>query len=156
MRVLGKLFLLFTVVSAVELYLLFKLAQITSWWVAVAMVLVPGMLGAWLAKREGAKAFRAIVAALTAGREPATAFLDGAIVLVASAFLVTPGTLTDIVGLLLLIPAVRARVRGVVGHRIRRAIEQRVASGEIHVFSPRGFGDSYEVIDADDIHPPRG
>ncbi len=160
MKVLGQLFLLFTVVSIVELYLLFRIAEITSWWVAVAMVLVPGMLGAWLAKREGARAFRAVVEAFATGHEPGGAILDGAMVLIASAFLITPGTLSDIAALLLLVPAVRRRVRGLVGARIRRAVERRIASGQVQVFGagvprPGGGGGSYEIIDAEDVRPPR-
>jgi UPF0716 protein FxsA len=156
MRTLGKLFFLFTVVSAVELYLLFRLAQWTSWPVTIATVLVPGMLGAWLAKREGARVLRQIREAMVLGQEPAQVFLDGAAVLVASAFLIAPGVLTDVTGLLLLAPPVRRRVIAIVGRYIRKAIDRRLQNGNLFVFAGPGGGprfdeSPYEVIDAEDI-----
>ena len=65
MKTVGKLFLLFTVVTTVEFVLLLKLADATSWWVSVAMIVIPGLVGAWLLKREGAKAFRAVAEAMS-------------------------------------------------------------------------------------------
>jgi UPF0716 protein FxsA len=151
-KTVTKLFLLFTVLTTVELVLLFKVAEWTSWWVTVGMVFIPGLVGAWLAKREGGRALRAIRDAIALGREPASAILDGAIVLVAATLLLTPGVLTDVAGVLLLIPTIRRPVRELVSHRLRASIERRVASAQVTYFSSRVDGDSrYEVIDADDI-----
>jgi len=159
MRTLGKLFLLFTVVTVVEWFLLLKLAEYTSWWVTIATVIVPGVVGAWLAKREGARAIRQIRDSFVSGAEPSRAIMDGALVLIASAFLITPGVLTDITGLLLLIPPVRARVRQYVGHRVGAAVKRRINEGSINVVygnqtrSPFADG-PFEVIDAEDIQKP--
>jgi UPF0716 protein FxsA len=154
-KIVARLFLLFTLVSVVEVYLLLKVAQITSWWVTAAMVFVPGILGAWLAKREGAKAIREVGAALSLQREPTEAILDGAIVLVAAAFLIAPGVLTDLTGLALLVPPVRRMVREAIRARVRRAIDRKIASGGIRMVDFRNFGPmggrDYDVIDAEDI-----
>lgn len=158
MRVIAKLFLLFTVVSMVELYLLLQLAHLTSWWVTVVTVLVPGLAGAWLAKREGARAIREVKAAISLQREPTGAIVDGAIVLVAATLMIAPGVLTDLTGLALLIPPVRRVAAGYLRKRIRRAIDRRMSSGSFRVMDLGRFagGDmGYDVIDADDIPKPR-
>lgn len=162
MKTIGKLFLLFTVVTTVELFLLLKLADVTSWWVSAAMIVVPGLVGAWLLKREGAKAFRAVAEAMSLQREPTTVILDGMLVLVAAVLLITPGVLTDLTGLALLIPAVRGFAREAIRRRVRSAIDQRLSSGSIRTSTFDGFGRSpyrdaggSEVIDAEDIPKPR-
>ena len=156
MKLLARLFLLFTLVTIVELYLLLKLAEVTNWWVTVAMVVVPGLVGAWLAKREGIKAFRGIREAASLTREPTGAILDGVIVLLAATLMITPGVLTDLTGLALLLPPVRRRVAVVVRTRFRRWLDRHVASGPVNVDLGRfGGGGTYEVIDAEDIPRPR-
>jgi UPF0716 protein FxsA len=159
MRTVAKLFFLFTVVTAIEVFLLLKLAEATSWWVTVATIFVPGLLGAWLAKREGARAFREVLAALSLQREPTGAIVDGAIVLVASVLLITPGVLTDLTGLMLLVPPVRRTAGAYARRRLTRAIDRRFSSGSVRVFGVGGFGGDgggdFEVIDAEDIPKPR-
>ncbi|MBI4853203.1 MAG: FxsA family protein [Acidobacteria bacterium] len=135
MKLLAKLTLLFTVVTIVETYLLFLIAQYTSFWVSVAMIVFPGMLGAYLARREGRQAFARLKAALRFEQEPTSAVLDGAILLVAAAFLITPGTLTDITALLLMIPAVRRPIREYIKKRVQKAIENQIGSGTAKFFS---------------------
>jgi UPF0716 protein FxsA len=154
MRTVAKLFLLFTIVSTVELYLLLKIGELTSWWVTVALIFGPGLVGAWLSKREGARAFREVRAALSLQREPTGAILDGAIVLVAAVLLISPGVLTDLTGLFLLVPPVRRVAREYLRSRVMRAVDRRLASGSFHIGDLGRFatGDpAYEVIDADDI-----
>ena len=161
MKTIGKIFLLFTVVTTVELLLLLKLAEVTSWWVSAAMIVIPGLVGAWLLKREGAKAFRAVVEAMSLQREPTTVILDGMLILVASVLLITPGVLTDLTGLALLVPAVRGAVGEALRRRVRLAMDQRLSEGRIRVATFDGFngksagpGGYAEVIDSEDIPKP--
>lgn len=161
MKTIGKLFLLFTLVTTVELFLLLELAQLTSWWVSAAMIVLPGLAGAWLLKREGTKAFRAVVEAMSLQREPTTVILDGLLVLVASVLLITPGVLTDLTGLALLIPAVRGVAREAIRRRVRTAIDQRLSEGRIRTATfdgyssaPFGAARHADVIDAEDIPKP--
>ena len=151
MKILSRLFLLFTVTTAVELYLLVKLTELTSLWVTLAMIVVPGLLGAWLMRREGTRALRSIKEALGLRREPGGVLLDGAILLVAGALLLTPGVLTDLVGLMLLVPPVRSRVRDRLARRIQKAVDRTMAEGRVSIV---GFGPRTEVIDADEIRRP--
>ena len=113
---LGRLFLLFTVVTLLELALLLPIARGVGLLPTLALVFLTGFAGAWLAKREGSRVWREAQETLAAGGLPADAILDGIAILVAGAFMMTPGVLTDIAGFLLLIPACRrplkAWVRG--------------------------------------------
>jgi UPF0716 protein FxsA len=98
---------LFILVPLLELVLLFRIGQ----WVGVAPTLllvgVTGIVGAVLARREGVRALMAVQMEMARGRLPTRPLLDGAAVLVGGAFLVTPGVLTDVIGLLLLLPPTR-------------------------------------------------
>jgi UPF0716 protein FxsA len=125
----GKLLVLFTVVPLLELYLLILLGNAIGFWPTVGIVLVTGMLGAWLAKREGLRVLHKWQAALAQGRMPEEGVLGGLLVLVGGVFLVTPGVLTDICGLLLLIPPTRRAIANVV----RAHFEQKIQQGTVQV-----------------------
>lgn len=114
---LGRLFLLFTIVPLVELYLLVWLAGIIGFWPTLAIVMTTAALGAFFAKREGLKVLRSWQGALSAGRVPEEGLTSALLVLVAGVFLITPGVLTDITGLLLLMPPVRRRIAGWIQRR---------------------------------------
>lgn len=103
-----RLLILFVVVPIVEFYVLFKLATWTSFGATVALVLLTGVLGAWLAKRQGLSTLRRIQRELSEGRLPGQALMDGAMILVAAALLLTPGILTDLFGFSLLTPWCRS------------------------------------------------
>jgi len=127
---MGKLLLLlFTVVPLVELYLLLLLGRLLGFWETVLIVLVTGIVGAWLAKREGLRVFRRWREAIAEGRMPEEGVLGGLLVLVGGVLLVTPGVLTDVVGLLLLFPPTRR----LVADRLRRSAERRIQDGTVRV-----------------------
>ena len=102
---------LFIVVPLVEIAVLI---QVGSWLGVVdtiGLLLLISILGAWLVKRQGTGLIRRVQSELAAGRVPASALVDGALLLVAGTLLLVPGFVTDAVGLLLLLPPVRAGVR---------------------------------------------
>lgn len=101
------LFLLFTVVPAVELWLLIEIGGIVGGWETVAWVVAMGMLGAWLGKRAGFAVLRDIVTSVQEGKSPANQLVEAALVLVGAVLLITPGVLTDVTGTLLFLPPVR-------------------------------------------------
>ena len=76
-----------------------------------ALLILISMVGAWLAKREGLGVLRRMQATVNAGRVPGVELIDGFLILLAAALMITPGFLTDIVGILLLLPPVRAGMR---------------------------------------------
>ena len=108
---LQYLFLLFTVVPLVELALLIWIGGQTVWWLPIAMVVLTGIAGAVLARWQGLRALQRIQDDLQAGRMPADAVVDGVLILVAGILLVTPGVITDIVGVALLIPPLRSLMK---------------------------------------------
>jgi len=103
----GLLFLLFTVVPAVELYLLIQIGKVLGGGPTVALVIAMGVLGAWLAKREGLQVLRTGLDEARRGIPPGDRLVEGALVIVGSILLITPGVLTDVVGFLFLIPFTR-------------------------------------------------
>ncbi len=106
-----RLALLFTIVPLVELYLLIEVGRIIGVQATIVIVVLTGLLGAWLARVQGLRVLRQVQANLKAGQLPTDAIVDGLLILIAAAVLLTPGLITDSVGFLLLIPAGRKMVR---------------------------------------------
>ena len=121
-----RLLLLFTVVPLIELFLLVKLGTMIGIGATVLIVICTGILGAWLARWQGLGVLRRLTEDLNKGRLPADALIDGLLILIAGAVLLTPGLITDAFGFLLLVPQGRAVVR-----RLTRArFETRTVNGD--------------------------
>lgn len=133
---LWKLILLLTVTPLVELYLLMHLARLTSVGTAILVVVLTGVIGGILARREGLRVLGRIQSDLEEQRMPGNSLLEGAMVLVAGALLVTPGILTDAVGFLILIPPTRAVLREI----IKRWLKNKIDQGKVDVYKQAGFG----------------
>jgi UPF0716 protein FxsA len=114
-----RLLLLFILVPLIEVALLIQIGDWMGVLPTIGLVIFTGVVGAALARREGLRTWRAIQAELAAGRLPGDRMVDGLLILLAGAVLVTPGVLTDTIGFLLLVPPVRARVRTWLKERFR-------------------------------------
>jgi UPF0716 protein FxsA len=125
------LLLAFIVLPLVELAILMEIGRRVGTLPTVALVVLTGALGAYLAQQQGVGVVRRIRADLQAGRMPGAALVDGVLILLAGAVLITPGLLTDIAGFLCLVPATRAAIRA----GLWRAFERRVRGGRatVHV-----------------------
>ena len=121
---MGRLLLLFILVPAVELGLLIELGRIIGTPGTLGIIVLTGAVGASLARRQGLRVLRDLQAESAAGRLPADALMDGAIILVAGALLITPGILTDVFGFLCLVPATRALGRAAIRRRFERALRE--------------------------------
>jgi UPF0716 protein FxsA len=150
--VLARLFLLFVLTSITELALLLLIAEHTSALFTVGLIIVTGFVGAWLTKREGIQCFSRIQAELSQGHLPGDSLVDGLMILVAGAVLLTPGVLTDILGFCLLIPPIRAILKQLVIARFKHRI---VVSG-FSSTPPQGAS-SEDIIDVEHrpSEPPR-
>ena len=106
-----KLFLAFTLIPVIELYLLIKLGAAIGSFNTLLLVILTGAVGAYLAKLQGLEAMLRVKSRLQQGETPAEEMLDALIIFIAGIVLLTPGLLTDISGLLLLLPATRLRFK---------------------------------------------
>jgi UPF0716 protein FxsA len=158
--VFGKLLLLFAALPLIDLYLLLQIGDAIGGVATLALVLVTGVLGAMLARAEGMRVLRAFQDAVARGIVPQDGVLSGVLVMLGGALLVTPGVITDALGLLLLVPFTRRRIATLIALRMQRAIER----GSIRVvqtrFDPHGVGSSRarfdDVIDTEgEPVPPR-
>jgi UPF0716 protein FxsA len=105
-----RFLLLLATIPLLELWLLIELTKRTSLWWTIALVLFTGMLGMSLVRWQGMKALKQIQEQLASGQSPSQAIISGVLVLVAGAFLLTPGIITDTAGFLLLIPQLRSAI----------------------------------------------
>jgi UPF0716 protein FxsA len=120
--VVPLLALIFIGVPIAELYVLLQVGHAIGVLDTLALLILVSMVGAWLAKREGISVLRRMRAALDAGRMPGAELIDGFLILMAAALMLTPGFLTDIVAVFLLLPPVRAVVRRALRRRFARRI----------------------------------
>ncbi|MEM9366925.1 MAG: FxsA family protein [Planctomycetota bacterium] len=97
-----RLMIAFIGIPLIELYLLLQLASATSVGVTLGIVVLTGMIGSLLARREGAQAWRRFRECLASGRTPTVEIRDGLMIAFAAALLLTPGIITDVVGFALL------------------------------------------------------
>ena len=119
-----KLFLAFTIIPIIEIYLLIEIGSIFGALTAVTLVILTGFLGAFLARMQGLQTLYRIQESLREGRMPSGELLDALLIVIAGLVLLTPGFLTDSAGFLLLIPATRNAIK----NWLRRQIELRYMS----------------------------
>jgi UPF0716 protein FxsA len=127
------LLLLFIVVPIAEIYVIIQVGQAIGALWTIALLIADSILGAMLMRSQGRLAWRRFNEAVAAGRPPAREVLDGALVIFGGAFLLTPGFLTDIIGLVLLLPPTRALIRGV----LVRGVLGRTPVGRAAIFVNR-------------------
>lgn len=119
----GKLLLLFILVPLAELYLFSTLGKQIGFSNTILIIIVTAIFGASLTKSQGRKALAKFQQATAEGRLPAQEALDGILILIAGAVLITPGFLTDAVGFLLLVPPVRAAMGKILAKRLKGKIQ---------------------------------
>ncbi len=124
---MGRLLLLFIAVPAVELILLIEIGQRIGPLATIGLIIGTGIVGASLARQQGISTFARLRKDLEGGRLPAEPIVDGVLILVAAAVLITPGVLTDLFGFLLLVPACRRLVKRSLKRRFERAVRAGTA-----------------------------
>ncbi len=146
----------FIVVPLVELAVILQVGDLIGLWWTIALLLTVSVAGSWLIRREGTRTWTAFRDALARGRPPAVEVVDGALVLVGGALLLTPGFVTDIAGLSLVFPPTRALWNRLIRRRATSLLTLRVFGGPR---PPRGrppAGDAgrVDVIDVDSREQP--
>jgi len=114
------LFFFFVVMPLIELFVIIKVGSAIGALNTIALLLAVSLMGAWLVKRQGVGVVRRVQRQLNAQQVPTGELIDGALLLAAGALLLAPGFVSDVFGILLLIPPIRKAVRGVVMRRMGR------------------------------------
>ena len=127
----ARLLILFILVPIIELSLFMLLGSKLGLVPTLAIIVVTGIIGAALTKSQGGKALANFQNALAMGKMPHKEMVDGLLVLIAGAVLLTPGFLTDTVGFLLLLPPVRAIVRGIVSEKLAKKMHVSVGGNPL-------------------------
>jgi UPF0716 protein FxsA len=109
---LAILVVIFIVLPIAELYVIIQVGEAIGAIPTIAILILDSIVGAWLWRHQGRAAWRRFNAALQEGRVPAREVLDGTLVIFGGALLITPGFISDVVGIFLLLPPTRAVVRG--------------------------------------------
>lgn len=130
-----RFLLLFVVTPFVEMVLLIRLGQWVGFWPTLAIILLTGAIGGVMARSQGLATWQRFQASLSAGRLPTDEIVDGVIILISAALLLTPGVLTDLAGFIGLLPFSRAG--------IRRLIAKRASTGLI-VFGQARWGSTHD------------
>jgi len=123
-----KLFLAFTLIPVIEIYLLIKLGSIVGALNTIILVIVTGFTGAYLARMQGMQTMLRVRQNLQMGIKPTEELVDAVIIFVAGIVLLTPGFLTDATGLFLLFPATRYHFK----RWLRYKFDQWVKSQNVH------------------------
>jgi len=124
-----KLFLAFTLIPFCEIYLLIKIGNYLGAFNTILVVIITGFLGAYLARLQGIKTMMRVRESLNRGELPAEEMLDALLIFIAGIVLLTPGFITDVAGIGILIPNTRAWFK----HRLRRKFDQWISENRSDV-----------------------
>ena len=136
----GLLVAALVLVPLVELYLIIQVGQVVGALPTVVLLVGVSLLGAALLRREGSRTWQAFATAVQHGGVPAREVADGFLVLLAGALLLTPGFASDVVGLLLLLPPVRALLRARLTAYAGRRLLRAAGPGRVRPGGAGGWG----------------
>lgn len=135
------LFIAFIVVPIVEIYVLIQVGQVIGPWWTILLLVADSILGSWLIKRDGGRAWRALRSALDTGRMPAKELADGALILIGGTLMLSPGFVTDALGILLILPVTRPVFRRLLTTVVARRLLV-IGTGAAAAGPPPGFGNA--------------
>jgi UPF0716 protein FxsA len=143
----GRLVILFIVVPLLDLFLLMRISKFTGIPTTIGLVVLTGVIGAWLAKQQGTFVKGQIKDRLSRRQVPADLIGDGAMIMFAAGLLLTPGLLTDVLGFSLLIPACRTQYKKFFAARLKGSFNFQVYTPQVDSSSNRP--DDPNIIDGE-------
>ena len=148
---------IFVVVPLAELYVIYQVGDAIGILPTLAILVADSLLGSWLLKSQGRVVWRRFNETMRAGRIPHRELVDGVLVIFGGAFLITPGFITDVIGVLLLLPPTRSMFRGLLTRRAIFGVTQGVAGRGSRGtgYDVDGTAREREDADADFQLPPR-
>jgi UPF0716 protein FxsA len=119
----------FVVVPLVEIYVLIQVGQVIGVWWTILLLIADSIYGGWLIRHEGGRAWQALTNALNSGQMPAKELADAALILVGGTLMLSPGFVTDAMGIVLILPFTRPVARRV----LTRVVSKRLVAGFVDV-----------------------
>ena len=140
----------FVLVPIAEIYVLIQVGQVIGPWWTILLLIADSVLGSWLLKREGSRAWTAFRIALAEGRMPARELADGILIVVGGTLMISPGFVTDVFGVLLILPLTRPVGRRLLARVLARRLVFVQGSGN----GPgNGRRPGPEVVQGDVVDP---
>ena len=121
-RLTSVLLVAFVIAPIIEIYVLIQVGQVIGAWWTIVLLVADSILGSWLIRREGGRAWRGLRTALETGRMPATELADAALILIGGTLMLSPGFVTDVFGILLILPFTRPVFRRVLAGIVTRRL----------------------------------
>jgi UPF0716 protein FxsA len=112
----------FIVVPILEIYVIIQVGQVIGAWWTILLLIADSIFGSWLVRREGRRAWQALTTTLQSGQMPSTQLADGALVLVGGTLMISPGFVTDVFGILLILPFTRPLARRLLARFVTRRL----------------------------------
>ena len=142
---------LFVGVPLLEIYVLIQIGQVIGAWWTILLLILSSVIGTWLVRREGGRAWQALTTALQTGRMPHRELADGALILIGGTLMLTPGFVSDAVGVLLILPVTRPVARGLLARAVARRLLASGPPPDVRRPGPAGEGPVIrgEVVDDD-------
>jgi UPF0716 protein FxsA len=133
----------FVVVPIVEIYVIIQVGQAIGAWWTILLLIADSVFGSWLIAHEGRRAWQALSVALSSGRMPSRELADGALILVGGTLMLSPGFVTDALGIVLILPFTRPIARAALTRVVRRRLLTATRPGA----GPQGPVVRGEVVD---------
>jgi UPF0716 protein FxsA len=112
----------FVIVPIVEIYVIIQVGQAIGAWWTILLLIADSIFGSWLIAHEGRRAWQALTMALSSGRMPSRELADGALILIGGTLMLSPGFVTDAVGILLILPFTRPFARAALTRVVARRL----------------------------------
>ena len=141
----------FVGVPLLEIFVLVQIGQVIGAWWTILLLILASVIGTWLVRREGGRAWQALTTALETGRMPHRELADGALILVGGTLMLTPGFVSDAVGMLLILPLTRPLARRLLAQAVARRLLASESRHDVRRPGPSGEGPVIrgEVVDDD-------
>ena len=123
----------FVVVPLLEIFVLIQVGQVIGAWWTILLLIADSILGTWLIRREGGRAWAALRSALNSGQMPAKELADGALILIGGTLMLSPGFVTDLLGIVLILPLTRPLAR----RALTGVVTRRLAGAGTAAYMPR-------------------
>jgi UPF0716 protein FxsA len=150
------LIVVFILLPLAELYVILKVGDLIGILPTLALLVADSLLGAWLLRSQGRTVWRRFQTTMQSGRIPHREVFDGAMVIFGGAFLITPGFITDVIGVILLLPPTRSLVRRWLIRRGGRMFGISIAGGRRGAtFNGQDFDVEGTAVETDQPQLPR-